>query len=171
MRFPLTLGLLHCATALACGSSAHRGSVEPRLADGFASVIRTLVTDSAMAGAGRAERPATAADSVTVRLLEQAGLPMAPRVEGQALLCPGSTLASGAPPPGVRGYYLRLEVVPGVQDPTDSTVRVVHVTHSCRYMYKGEFSRGGAFATTASWELRLRDGRWHIARWLGFSTT
>ena|SRR5829696_7392270 len=121
MRSALGIALLHCATTLACAGSAARGAATARPDDGFASVIRVLVTDSAMGGAGRAERPATAADSITTRLLEQAGYRAAPRVEGQALLCPASTLANGAPPPGLRGYYLRLEVVPGMRDPMNST--------------------------------------------------
>jgi hypothetical protein len=172
MNFRLALGVLPCAFSLACAVRAPQGSPGARPADGFASVIRAaLIADSAMLGAGRAERPVTAGDSVTARLLAQAELPVAPRVEGQMLLCPASTLANGAPPPGLRGYYLRVEVVPSTRAPTDSTVRVVLLTHSCRFMYKGEFSRGGIFATTAYWEVHLRDGRWQITRRLGRSMT
>ena len=171
MRVRRAFGMLHCATSLACAPSAPHGSAEARPAGNFAAVVRALVADSAMAGAGRAERPVTAEDSVTSRLLDQAGIPMASRVDGQALLCPASTLANGAPPPGLRGYYLRVEVVPDVRNPADSTVRVVRITHSCQFMYQGTFSRGGTFATTAYWEVRLRDGHWQIARLLARSFT
>jgi hypothetical protein len=124
-----------------------------------------------MPGAGRAERPVTPIDTLTARLLNQAGVPVVPRIDGQDLLCPGSTLANGAPPPGPRGYYLRLDVAPGRQDPSDPTVRVISVTHACRYMYQGAFSRGGGFATTAFWEMQLRAGRWQVVRLLGRSIT
>ena len=123
-----------------------------------------------MAGAGRADRPVTAEDTVTARLLREAGIPTSPPVR-ETLLCPGSTLANGAPPPGTRGYYLRLEIGPSHREPSDSTVRVVQVTHACRFMYQGEFHRGGAFSTTMFWEVRLRDARWRIGRRLGFSIT
>lgn len=171
MKCRLALYVLHGATSLACAVSAPHGSVVATPADDFASVIRVLIADSAMTGAGRAERPVTAADSVTSRLLDQAGVPVAPRVDEQGLLCPASTLANGAPPPGPRGYYLRVEVVPDARNPTDSAVRVVRITHSCQFMYQGKFSRGGVFATTAFWEVRLRDGRWQIAGLLARSIT
>ena len=127
--------------------------------------------DSAMTGAGRAERPVTVADSLSARLLDQAGVPTAPRTTGQPLLCPASTLANGTPPPGLRGYYVRIEIVPDTDVPTDSTVRVVRITHSCRFMYRGEFSRGGVFATTAFWKVQLRAERWQIVRLLARSIT
>lgn len=171
MRVRLALGALHCATSLACAGAAPRRSAAARPADGLASIVRVLVTDSAMTGAGRAERPVTVADSVTARLLNQAGVPTTPPVVGQALLCPASTLASGAPPPGLRGYYVRVEVMPDADAPTDSTVRVVGVTHSCRFMYQGEFSGGGVFLTRAFWKVQLRDERWQIVRLLGLSIT
>ena len=124
-----------------------------------------------MTGAGRAERPVTPADSITARLLREAGHPVSPPSGSQVILCPGSTLANGAPAPGLRGYVLRVEVVPASDAPLDRTVRVVRVTHACRYMYQGEFHRGGVFATTAFWKVRLREGRWQIQRLLARSIT
>ena len=171
MTFRLALRLLGSAASLACAGAAPRASAQASPADSFAAVIRTLVADSSMRGAGRAERPVTAADAVTARLLEEAGVPVASHVQGEDLLCPGSTLATGAPPRGPRGYYLRVETKPDARTPTDSTVHVVHLTYSCRFMYRGEFSRGGVFATTEFWEVHVRDGRWRIARLLGRAIT
>jgi len=171
MTLPLAVHVLLCAALAACTRSTPRTAARPESDDGLASVIRVLVEDSAMAGAGRADRPVTAADPTTARLLRAAGHLTALPVRGQMLLCPSSTLADGTPPPDARGYYLRLEVVPSLREPSDSTVRVVEVTHSCRFMYQGEFSRGGVYSTTMFWEVRLRDGRWGIARRLGFSIT
>jgi hypothetical protein len=166
------LGALLCTTSVACTRSTARPTARSGDADGFASVIRVLVADSAMAlGAGRAERPVTPADSVTARLLREAGHPVSPPSGAGDILCPASTLANGAPAPGLRGYVLDLTVVPSSDAPTDRTVRTVRVTHFCRYMYQGEFHRGGLFATTAFWEVRLREGRWQIVRLLARSLT
>ena len=173
MRSRFLLGVILCTASVACTRSTSRPTAaRPGDAAGFASVVRALVADSAMAwGAGRAERPATPADTVTARMLREAGHPVSPPSGPREILCPGSTLANGAPAPGLRGYVLRVEVVPTLDAPTDSTARVVRVTHACRYMYQGEFSRGGVFATTAFWDVRLREGRWQIVRLLARSIT
>jgi hypothetical protein len=171
MTSRLAVRVLLCAALAACTRSAPRTVARPVSDDGMASVIRALVDDSAIAGAGRADRPVTVLDSVTARLLRAAGHPTALPVRGQTLLCPSSTLADGSPPPDARGYYLRLEVTPSLREPSDSTVRVVHVTHSCRFMYQGQFSRGGVYSTTMFWEVRLRDGRRVTTRRLGLAIT
>jgi hypothetical protein len=128
-----------------------------------------LLVDSARAIGAKADRTVWAADSVTAQLLRRAGHPLPPPPKGTTL-CPGSSLASDAPAPGPRGYFVRVEVGPG-SDPTDTTVRHVHITHSCQFMYRGAFSRGGVFATTEIWAVRLQDGRWQVDRLLARAIT
>lgn len=171
MTSPSVLRVLLCAAVMACARSAPRTAPRSGADDGLASVIRVLVADSAGAGTGGGRYPVSPADTFSARLLGQTGHPVIPPVRGEVLVCPGSTLANGAPHPGPRGYYLHLEIVPDARDSVDSTVRVVHVTHSCMFIYQGEARRGGVFATTAFWEVHRREGRWRIVRLLARAIT
>jgi hypothetical protein len=137
--------------------------------EGFASVVAQLVRDSTTSVGIGGETIVTPADSITARLMREAGRPLDARPDSR-LLCPGSTLASGETPPAPRGYFAKVEVRPST-DAADLASRTVIVTHSCGFMYRGKLGRGGAYALTEYWEVRLLDGRWRIARRTGVSVT
>ena len=131
--------------------------------DGLGVLIRQLVVDSLQSGGARAEAVLAAADSASAALLRSADVPTAAAPQPSALVCPGSTEADGRPVPPPVGYRVQVALVVG----TDTTVRQLQVTKSCRFRYRG---RARGFAEGTTWELRLEGGRWRITaafdRWI-----
>ena len=131
--------------------------------DTLGALLRHLVVDSLRGGGARAEAVLVAADSTSATLLRLADLPLAATPRPPALVCPGSTEADGRPAPPPVGYLVQVTFAVG----TDTTVRQLRVTKSCRFRYRG---RARGFAEGGAWELRREDGRWRVTaafdRWI-----
>jgi hypothetical protein len=131
--------------------------------DGLGALVRQLVVDSLRGGGARAEEVLVAADSASAALLRLADVPAAGAPLAPALVCPGSTEADGRPAPPPVGYLVQAALAVG----TDTTVRQLRVTKSCRFRYRG---RARNFAEGSAWELRREGGRWRVTatfdRWI-----
>ena len=116
---------------------------------------------------GGGERPGQllfAADSASAALLDLAGISTVTGKAPARLLCPGSTNEDAQPVPPPFGYVVHVTLSAGA----DSTSRHIDVSKDCSFRFSG---RGRGFAQGGTWELRLRDGRWYVARSLGLFIT
>lgn len=144
---------LVCATAFPAASAAQSDTA------GLGASVRQLVIESLTGGGTRPNQVLIAADSASAALLRFAQLSSIPAPGPAGLLCPGSTATDAQAVKDPVGYVVRVVLSAAA----DSTVRRIQVSKSCLFQYRG---RGRGFQEGGTWELRLRDGRWYVARML-----
>lgn len=152
--------LLLCVSG--CGGHAAEQSPAPQPSrdDGFGDVVRGIVTDSLVGGGRRDGAVYEPADAASDRLLREAGFAAVPIAGPQRPVCPGSTDATGAPAAAPVGYIVRVHREAG---PTSDALQL-DVSVRCSFVYHGG---GRPFGQGGTWELRLVNGRWRIARLVG----
>jgi hypothetical protein len=120
-------------------------------------VVRGLVADSLVGGGRRSGSVYTPGDAASDSLLREAGFAAEPLAGPRQPTCPGSTDKTGAPTGGAVGYIARVHR----EAESGPNVLRLDVTVSCSFIYHGA-ARG--FGQGGTWELRLVNGRWGIAR-------
>ena len=141
-------------------------SISPAQSDtaGLGATVHQLVVEALTAGGTRSDQLLVAVDSASAALLSHAHIAAVNGPGPAGLLCPGSTTADVKPVPAPVGYRVQI----GLSSGADSTARRIDVSKRCFYRFHGG---GRPYQETGAWELRLRDGRWYVARALGFSET
>jgi len=131
---------------------------------GLGASIRQLVIESLNGGGTRGDQVLVAADSASAALLSVARISVVTAPSPSSLLCPGSTELDAKAVQAPVGYVVRVVLSTGA----DSTERRIHVSKRCKFRYRGG---GRGFEETATWQLRLRNGRWLVVRMLESSIT
>jgi hypothetical protein len=150
--------LVACLAALPAASAAQSDTA------GLGASVRQLVIESLNGGGTRPDQVLVAADSATAALLSLARISAVAGPGPAGMVCPGSTAADALAVQAPVGYVVQVVLSAAV----DSTARRIHVSKGCSFQYRGT-ARG--FQETGTWELRLSEARWYVARMLERSIT